>query len=230
MRIFTQIQGAAFSNHCAESVPNRRALASPDPSLAPPIAPQACPQKSRGHTETRFDHPEFDPICDHQPPFKLYSALVSPFVREHQSHPADVAPIHSALQHSTPRPSFCIGLPTRCRSCARNLNQMPSFEIHIHIPFEMCKVVFQLPQHAYQHGLRREMAVSGAPIQEIKVYSTSLRSPVPLSVINDRTLSKAFIIITCISNCDIVTLACRVPQRPRRGFTIASAIADSTCI
>jgi hypothetical protein len=70
MRIFTQTQGAAFSNHRSESVPNRRALDSWDPSLAPPIAPQACPQKSRGRTETRSDHPEFDPICD-EPVFQI---------------------------------------------------------------------------------------------------------------------------------------------------------------
>jgi len=70
MRIFTQTQGAAFSNHRSESVPNQRALDSWDSSLAPPIAPQACPQKSRDHRETRSDHPEFDRICD-EPVFQI---------------------------------------------------------------------------------------------------------------------------------------------------------------
>jgi hypothetical protein len=117
MPIFTQTLGT-FSNHSTESV---ALAASQAPSLTPSIAPQACPQMSRDHRATRSDHPEFVRKCD-QPPFQITPPVDSPFVREHQSHPADVAPIHSASQHSTPRPSFCTARPTPHRSCAHNLN------------------------------------------------------------------------------------------------------------
>ena len=60
MPIFTQTLGT-FSNHSAESVAQAPSQA---PSLAPSIAPQACPQKSRDHTVTRSDHPEFVRKCD----------------------------------------------------------------------------------------------------------------------------------------------------------------------
>src|SRR6266404_2176878 len=67
----------------SESVPNAWEL--PDawnnPSLALLIAPQACPQKSKGHKETRFDHPEFNHIC-HEESFQIRSVLSSPFARE----------------------------------------------------------------------------------------------------------------------------------------------------
>ena len=110
--IFTRTLGT-FSNQSVESVPNRRALASQAPSLAPPIAPQACPQMSRDHRGRRSDLPEFVPICE-QPRFKLNNN--APFVREHQSLPAGVAPAHSASQHETRRPSFRTPRLTRCKS------------------------------------------------------------------------------------------------------------------
>jgi hypothetical protein len=120
--IFTRRPGT-FLNQSAESDPNRRALASQAPSL---IAPQACPQKSRDHRGTRSDHPEFDPLCD-RPLFQIKQH--APFVREHQSPPAGVAPIHSASPRSTPRPSFCTGLPIRCISCPRKFSPSPIWEI-----------------------------------------------------------------------------------------------------
>jgi hypothetical protein len=131
--IFTQRPGTS------ESVPNRRALASQAPPL---IAPQACPQKSRDHRGTRSDHPEFAPICE-RPLFQIKQH--APFVREHQLHPADVAPIHSASQHSTPRPSFGTAQPTRCISCPPKFSETQPWKYYIHVPFVMCKIILQLP-------------------------------------------------------------------------------------
>jgi hypothetical protein len=76
------------------------------------------------------------------------------------------------------------------------------------IPFIMCKIILQLPEHAHEHGLRRKAAVSGVSVQEIEVHTAGL---VPLSVPYDRALPKAFVLVVRICNRDIVPLTCRVP-------------------
>jgi hypothetical protein len=85
MTVWMPILTRTLSNHWAESVALAVSRCSQAPSLARSIAPQACPQKSRDHTVTRSDHPEFDRKCD-QPPLQIIQRAVPHPLFENINH------------------------------------------------------------------------------------------------------------------------------------------------